>query len=59
MESSPIQLATIIKTLRDCKLEREDDRGGVYTNLLIACCNSRDYLDGYQLIIVYPFLSNQ
>ena len=28
-------------------------------SLLIACCNNRDYLDGYQLIIVFSFYSNE
>ena len=32
--------------------ENEADCVEVYNNLLIACCNNRDYFDGYNVIVV-------
>ena len=47
-------MATIVKVVNGATLANKQDAIDIYSNLIISCCNNRDYVDGYHILTVFP-----
>ena len=47
---SQSDLSTVTKLLEKENIKNRDDEISVFNSVLVACCDTRDYMDGYRLI---------